>query len=243
MTPLNFGHPPKLIMTDNLATKHIRTVRSYVRRLGRMTPRQERSIEEHGAFYIKSHEPNTIFDWPTVFESDNPIVVEIGFGQGDNLIHWAQTYPDMNFLGIDVHTPGIGGCCFKCHELGLKNVRLMSHDAVEVLAQNISDNSLAEVHILFPDPWPKKKHHKRRLIQPAFLTLLAQKLQLGGILHIATDWQEYADHILAVLSDSPTFSRLPDAQQASLRPRVMTRFEKKGLSKGHHITEIWLARS
>ena len=171
-----------------------RTIRSFVRRTGRLTPSQEKALEEmwptHGIEHTESH-----LDFAALFERNRPVVLEIGFGNGETLVEMAAANPDANYLGIEVHTPGVGHCLLKAREAGVNNLRLIVHDALEVLNHQVPDSSLARVNLYFPDPWPKKRHHKRRIVQLPFLQLIANKLASNGLFNIATDWAEYAEHI------------------------------------------------
>ncbi|MEO1766274.1 tRNA (guanosine(46)-N7)-methyltransferase TrmB [Thiobacter aerophilum] len=173
-----------------------------------------------------------------VFGRHAPRILEIGFGMGETTAAIACDHPELDFIGVEVHTPGIGSLLKQIHEKALTNVRIIAHDAVEVLAHMIPPQSLDGVHIFFPDPWPKKRHHKRRLIQPAFVALVADRLRPGGYLHIATDWQPYAEQILAVLSAQPHLENTAAgfAPRPSWRP--ITKFESRGLKLGHGVWDV-----
>ena len=193
-------------------------IRSYVLRQGRFSRGQQRAYAEllprFGVSY--GREP---LDFAEIFGNASPVVLEIGFGMGETTVRIAAENPATNYLGIEVHAPGVGSLLRQVEELALANVRVVTHDAVEVLRDMVPPGSLAAIHVFFPDPWPKKRHHKRRLIQPEFAALAASRLVLGGHLHVATDWQEYAEHVLAVLSAVPLLRRSPSA--SSSRPRLM----------------------
>lgn len=208
----------------------VRTIRSFVRREVRITDSQIRALEELWPQY--GHEISS-----TLFESNHPLIIEIGFGSGDSLLNQAKTQPEFNFLGIEVHRPGVGTFLKRVHEAGLTNVRVSKDDCHEVLA-SLPDSSIHGIQIFFPDPWPKPKHWKRRLIQPAFLDLIIPKLQPGGFIHIATDWQDYAKVIHRVLSADPRLQNTSPNGTTIERPphRILSKFEKKGLEKGH---EVW----
>lgn len=210
-----------------------RPVRSFVRRAGRLTRAQERALVDLWPTYGLDFAP-TPCDLVALFGRDAPRVVEIGFGNGEALASMAAASPGTDFLGIEVHEPGVGHCLLRLAALGLGNVRVARHDALEVLQQQIPPGSLAGVHLFFPDPWPKKRHHKRRIVQPAFVALVADRLAPGGLLHVATDWPEYADHIAAVVAGSGRFAT---AAAGADRPR--TRFEARGERLGN---PIWEAR-
>ena len=215
-----------------------RTIRSFVRRTGRLTPSQERALKELWASYGVDFGPGFV-DFDTLFGRHAPVVLEIGFGNGDTLVQQALDHPALNFLGIEVHEPGVGHCLLKAEETGVKNLKLIKHDAIEVLQSQVPPRSLQRVNIYFPDPWPKKRHHKRRMIQPAFLELINSRLEANGALHIATDWANYAEHIDDVLSQSALFTcderREHDGDGPLERPR--TKFEHRGLRKGHRIVD------
>lgn len=223
-------------------SEHRRTIRSFVRRNGRLTPSQQRALVELMPAYGLEFDPE-LLDLDRVFECAHPTTLEIGFGNGDTLVEQAARNPGMNYLGIEVHEPGVGHCLLKARNADLKNLRLILHDAIEVLEHQIPQQSLARVNLYFPDPWPKKRHHKRRIVQPAFVALIADRLTAGGTFNIATDWANYAEHIDAVLSRSNRFEYVArhehDGDQPLDRPR--TRFERRGLGKGHRIHD-WCFR-
>jgi len=166
-----------------------------------------------------------------------PVVLEIGFGNGETLVQQAEESPGQDYLGIEVHEPGIGHCLLAAREAGISNLRLIAHDAIEVLEQQIPLDSLQRINLYFPDPWPKKRHHKRRIVQPDFLELCADRLQSHGSLHIATDWANYAEHIDEVLAASERFECSERREHDGDKPldRPMTKFERRGLRKGHRI--------
>ena len=213
-----------------------RTIRSFVRRTGRITASQEKALEQLWPQYGLAFE-NELLDFEKLFGRDAQRTLEIGFGNGDSLVQQAEESPDRDFIGIEVHEPGVGHCLIAANKAGVKNLRLIAHDAIEVLLQQIPQDSLERINLYFPDPWPKKRHHKRRIVQPAFLQLCADRLVSGGSLHIATDWANYAEHIDAVLASFEHFScgqrREHDGEQPLDRPR--TKFERRGLRKGHRI--------
>ena len=173
-------------------------IRSFIRRQGRLTPGQQLALDNHWATYCL--DPKNDYDFAQVFGRDAPLFVEIGFGNGDSLAKMAAANPDKDYIGIEVHTPGVGHLLILLHEQGINNVRIYSHDAIEILEQKITDNSLSGVHLFFPDPWHKKKHHKRRIVRASFVDLLVKKLKPAGYFHAATDWENYAEAMLAVLS-------------------------------------------
>ncbi len=219
---------------------HPRQIRSFVRRAGRQTRAQERALTElWPRFGLEPPAPGAspLLDLAAIFGRAAPCVLEIGFGNGDALVAMAADAPDRNFLGAEVHAPGIGHCLLAIERLGLANVRLLRQDAVEVLRERLPEHSLAGVHLYFPDPWHKKRHHKRRLVQPDFVALLGDRIAPGGYFHVATDWPEYAAHIQAVMAGSPVFGPAGTASQPASGARPRTRFEARGERLGHPIWE------
>ncbi|HET7558176.1 MAG TPA: tRNA (guanosine(46)-N7)-methyltransferase TrmB [Rhodanobacteraceae bacterium] len=223
-------------------TDHPRAIRSFVLRQGRITPAQQRAFEQHwqrfGVDY--SGEPR---DLDALFGRHAPRVLEIGFGNGEALAWASEHDPDRDYLGIEVHRPGVGrlmNALAARDARDARNVRLWNHDAVEVLENEIPPDSLDEVRIWFPDPWHKKRHHKRRLIQPAFARLLASRVKLGGLLHLATDWADYAAHMHEVLEAAPEWrNRRGDGGFAERPPwRIETRFEQRGVRLGHAVWDL-----
>ncbi len=221
-----------------------RHIRSYVLRQGRVSNAQQRAHEtllpRYGVPYAEAP-----LDLEHLFGRAAPKILEIGFGMGETTAEIAAAQPQNDYLGIEVHTPGVGSLLKQIDARALTNVRIMQHDAVEVLRHRIAPGSLHGVHIFFPDPWPKKRHHKRRLIQPPLVALLAQKLKPGGYLHAATDWHEYAEQILAVLSAEPALMNTANtttgyAERPDYRPR--TKFEARGLKLGHGVWDIVFRR-
>jgi len=213
-----------------------RDIRSYVLRQGRMTPSQQRALELLFPKYGLPFTPHPL-EARQLFGRTAPLVVEIGSGMGESTVELAQANPDTDYLAIEVHGPGVGSLLKRIDALGLKNLRAVRHDAIEVLAQMIPDSSLAGLHLFFPDPWPKKRHHKRRLVQAPFAALAARKLAPGGYLHAATDWPEYAQQIDEVLAQEPLLEK--DAQ-ARLRP--VTKFERRGINLGHPVRDLLYLR-
>ena len=216
-----------------------RTIRSFVRRAGRMTVSQERALAElWPTFGIGFAEDKQDFD--KVFGRRAKRILEIGFGNGESLVDAAARNPDKDFIGIEVHEPGVGACLMAAEDADVTNLRLFNDDAVEVLEQCIADESLQQVQIFFPDPWHKKRHHKRRLIQPEFVAHLCKKLKPNGVIHLATDWENYAEHMLEVLSGEPRLSNLSTAGDFIPRPeeRPKTKFEQRGETKGHGVWDL-----
>jgi tRNA (guanine-N7-)-methyltransferase len=218
-----------------------RPVRSFVLRAGRMGPGQQRALQTLGPRYLLPFQPQPL-DLAATFGRDAPTVLEIGFGMGDATAQIAAALPQTDFLAVEVHAPGVGALLKRIGEQGLTNLRLVQHDAVEVLQHMLAPAALAGAHIYFPDPWHKKRHHKRRLLQPAFVALLASRLSPGAYLHCATDWQPYAEQMLQVLSAEP--SLLNTAPAYAPRPpwRPQTKFEARGLKLGHGVWDLLFRR-
>lgn len=221
-----------------------RAIRSFVRREGRITDAQRRALEELLPRYgIESGAAP--LDFTALFGRDAPVHVEVGFGNGEALAAMAAAHPQNNYLGIEVHRPGVGALLRRIEAEGLTNVRVACTDAKELLEQRIPEASLSAVYIFFPDPWHKKRHHKRRLVQAEFTALLAHKLKPGGLLHLATDWEDYAQHMLAVLSAAEGFENTAGPSQYVSRPetRPCTRFERRGQRLGHGVWDLLFHRS
>jgi len=220
-------------------TLHDRRIRSFVLRQGRFTPAQQRAFDLHWARFGIDY-AGAPRDLDAMFGRRAPRVLEIGFGNGEQLLHSAQAEPARDFIGIEVHRPGVGRLMNGLAEAGVDNVRLYNHDAVEVLEREIADGSLAEARIYFPDPWHKKRHNKRRLVQPAFLALLATKVERGGRLHLATDWADYAEHMREALAAAPMWGIDPRHASPTQRPpwRIETHFERRGLRLGHGVWDF-----
>lgn len=218
-----------------------RAIRSFVLRAGRMGSGQVRALAELGPRFVLPF-TNELLDPFKVFGRPAPLVVEIGFGMGQATAAIAAARPETDFLGIEVHAPGVGALLQRIDEASLSNLRLVQHDAVSVLETMIAPASLAGVHVFFPDPWHKKKHHKRRLIQPEFVALLASRLAPGGRLHCATDWQPYAEQMLAVLSAEPALVNSCDGYAPRPDYRPQTKFELRGLNLGHGVWDLLFTR-
>ena len=215
-------------------------IRSFIRRQGRLTPGQQLALDNHSNTFCL--EPKVDYDFTQVFGREAPLFVEIGFGNGDSLAKMASANPDKDYIGIEVHTPGVGHLLMLLNEQGLSNVRIYCHDAIEILEQKIADNSLTGIHLFFPDPWHKKKHHKRRIVRPSFVELLIKKLKSSGYFHAATDWENYAQAMLEVLSESSSssLSNISPTNDYCQRPeyRPLTKFEQRGLRLGHGVWDL-----
>jgi tRNA (guanine-N7-)-methyltransferase len=222
---------------------HRRSIRSFVVRTGRITVAQSRALEELWPRYGVEFAP-TPLDLDTLFGRRAPRVVEIGFGNGEHLATLAAIRPEQDFLGIEVHRPGVGHLLLLASQHESTNVRASCHDAVEVFEQQLLPDSLDEIYVLFPDPWHKKRHHKRRLIQPPFVALLVSRLRAGGVLQLATDWQPYAEQMLDVLRGHAELENLSPTNDWMPRPehRAPTRFEKRGARLGHGVWDLAFRR-
>lgn len=219
-----------------------RRIRSFVLRQGRLTKGQERALETAWPQFGVEYTPQSL-DLNKVFQrSEAPKILEIGFGMGESTAKIAQTLPTHDFLAVEVHTPGVGSLLKLIQEQDIPNIRIIQHDAVEVLQQMLPENSLDGVHIFFPDPWHKKRHHKRRLIQAEFVKLLCSRLKVGAYIHVATDWQDYAEWVLEVLNMEPMLSNTAKdyAQKPSYRP--LTKFENRGIKLGHGVWDLVFRR-
>jgi tRNA (guanine-N7-)-methyltransferase len=213
-------------------------IRSFIRRQGRVTQGQQLALDNYWDSYCL--DPKADYDFAQVFGRDAPLYVEIGFGNGDSLAKMAAANPDKNYIGIEVHRPGVGHLMLQLEQQGLNNVRIYCQDAIEIFEKKIIDNSLAGVYLFFPDPWPKKRHHKRRIVRPGFVELLVRKLKSGGYFHAATDWRNYAENMLAVLSAGTGMSNISNTGSYCERPdcRPLTKFEQRGLRLGHGVWDL-----
>jgi tRNA (guanine-N7-)-methyltransferase len=221
-----------------------RAIRSFVLRAGRTGPGQQRALDELGPRFVLPFQ-TTPLDLQASFGRRAPVVLEIGFGMGDASAMFAAAHPERDLLGVEVHTPGVGALLKRIGEMGLSNVRIVQHDAVEVLAHMIPPASLAALHVWFPDPWHKARHHKRRLIQPPFVDLLISRLAPGGYLHCATDWQPYAEQMLQVLSAAAGLANSAADGGYAPRPgwRPGTKFEARGQRLGHGVWDLVFTRT
>lgn len=223
--------------------KYIRKVRSFVKREGRLTKGQARALELYWQEMGLNHE-NGMVNFSELFGNDNPVVLEIGFGMGKSLVEMAKNAPELNFVGIEVHRPGVGACVALAKEEGVDNLKVYEHDAIEILADCIPDGSLSTVQLFFPDPWHKKKHHKRRIVQPEFVETIRQKLKVGGVFHMATDWENYAECMLDDMRASPGYKNLSETNDYVPRPdnRPLTKFEQRGHRLGHGVWDLQFSK-
>ncbi len=216
---------------------HPRTIRSFVRRAGRTTIGQAKAFETLGPRFLQPYTGQPL-DLAGAFAREAPVVLEIGFGMGEATAHIAGLMPEKNFLCCEVHEPGVGALLKRIGEQGLQNIRIVQHDAVEVVDHMLAPASLAGIHIFFPDPWHKLRHHKRRLIQPPLVAKLAARLAPGGYLHCATDWEPYAQQMLQVLSDAPALRNTASGFAPKPHYRPLTKFENRGLKLGHGVWDV-----
>ena len=223
---------------------HVSKVKSFVKREGRLTKAQTRAIEEFWPTMGIDYQ-NAELDLSVLFGRTAPVVIEIGFGMGKSLVEMAAAAPEKNFIGIEVHKPGVGACLAEAGEQGLTNLRVMDHDAVEVLKNMIPDGALSRLQLFFPDPWHKKRHHKRRIVQPEFAALVLTKLEKGGCFHMATDWEPYAEHMTEVMNATSGYANT--AQEGTYVPRPeyrpITKFETRGQKLGHGVWDLIYERA
>lgn len=218
-------------------SQFLRPIRSFVKREGKLTSGQQNAINRLWPSCGVDLD-NKLLNWDSLFGRNAEIIAEIGFGNGLSLATMAAAYPDTNFFGIEVHKPGVGSLLVQVNKLGLDNVRVSQDDAVQVFEQQIPNNSVDRVQIFFPDPWHKKRHHKRRLIQTPFVEMLVKKLKPNGQIHVATDWENYAEHILEVLNANQDLSNTADGYAVKPDYRPNTKYEERGLRLGHGVWDI-----
>ncbi|MDN8541669.1 tRNA (guanosine(46)-N7)-methyltransferase TrmB [Erwinia sp. BC051422] len=221
----------------------MRRIRSFVRRQGRLTKGQQHALDHFWPVKGVEYQPEPV-DLESLFGREAPVVLEIGFGMGASLVAMAAANPQQNFLGIEVHSPGVGACLSAADEAGVENLRVMCHDAVDVLEKMIPDNSLRMVQLFFPDPWHKARHNKRRIVQVPFAELVMRKLKLGGVFHMATDWEAYAEHMLEVMSSIAGYKNQSATNDYVPRPdsRPLTKFEQRGQRLGHGVWDLMFER-
>lgn len=223
--------------------RYLRKVRSFVLRTGRLSDFQRDMMNNNWAALGLDYQ-NAPFNFAEIFGNDNPVVLEIGFGMGKSLVDMAEQNPDRNYIGIEVHTPGVGACIAYALEKGVKNLRVICHDATEILRDSITDSSLGGLQLYFPDPWQKAKHHKRRIVQPAFIERVLTKLRTGGFIHMATDWENYSEHMLEVLRQFPQLENQSPTNDFIPRPafRPLTKFEQRGQKLGHGVWDLYFLK-
>ena len=234
---------PKTIEQAQAEGKYIRKIKSYVLREGRLTNGQALALEKYWPTMGLEYS-STAIDFTQAFGRNAPLVLEIGFGMGKSLVEMANNDPNSNFIGIEVHRPGVGACLMDAGELELTNLKVFQHDGVEVMRDSIGAESLDCVQLFFPDPWHKKRHHKRRIVQPEFVESIRQHLKIGGVFHMATDWENYAEHMLEVMTAAPGFSNLSTTGDYVPRPdsRPLTKFEQRGQRLGHGVWDLMFKR-
>lgn len=222
--------------------RYKRRVRSFVLRTGRLSDFQKNMMEEHWPQFGLDYQ-NTPLDFQAIYGNDKPVILEIGFGMGKSLVEMAAANPDKNYLGVEVHTPGVGACIAYAVEKAVTNLRIICHDATEILRDAVADASLGGLQLFFPDPWHKAKHHKRRIVQPPFVAQVVQKLQPNGFIHMATDWENYAEQMLEVLSANPHLTNTAP-QDFIPRPdfRPLTKFEARGHRLGHGVWDLYFIK-
>jgi tRNA (guanine-N7-)-methyltransferase len=230
--------------SDETPVSHRRSIRSFVLRAGRMGTGQQKALEDLGPRFVLPFTGAAVgaLNMAQTFDRQAPVVLEIGFGMGAATAEIAAQRADTDFIGVEVHTPGVGALLKRINEQQLSNLRIIQHDAVEVLEHMIAPASLAGVHVFFPDPWHKKKHNKRRLIQPPLVALMASRLAPGGVLHCATDWQPYAEQMLEVLSAEATLENTADGYAPRPDYRPLTKFEARGIRLGHGVWDLVFRR-
>ncbi|AWK81012.1 tRNA (guanosine(46)-N7)-methyltransferase TrmB [Photobacterium damselae] len=236
------GEVTMMDLTDDGKVK--RKIRSFVRREGRLTKGQEAALENNWSTMGIDFAPE-LLDLKEVFGREAPVVLEIGFGMGASLVEMAKNAPEKNFIGIEVHSPGVGACLMAAEAEGLTNLRVMCHDAVEVFEHMLPEQSLDTLQLFFPDPWHKARHHKRRIVQPEFAQMIRSKLKIGGIFHMATDWENYAEHMVEVMDAAPGYSNTATDGPYIERPedRPLTKFEARGHRLGHGVWDMKYART
>jgi|TARA_B110000977_G_scaffold177440_1_gene233983 tRNA (guanine-N7-)-methyltransferase len=229
-------------VTDIEHPDHNRPLRSFVIRASRLTAAQQKALDTLWEDYVVPFQ-NELLDLNQIFPNQNPITVEIGFGMGDSLLEMAIAQPNANFLGMEVHRPGVGKLLHGIEENGIKNLKIVSHDAVEVLESGLAVESIDKLLIYFPDPWHKKRHNKRRLIQHEFVQLARSRLKIGAEIHLATDWEHYAEHMMEVMSDAEGFENSMGLQGIWKTPdRPETKFERRGIKLGHGVWDLLFKR-
>ncbi|MEH0834798.1 tRNA (guanosine(46)-N7)-methyltransferase TrmB [Pectobacterium cacticida] len=221
----------------------MRRIRSFVRRQGRLTNGQQVALDNYWPVMGVEYQAEQV-DFNALFGRDAPVVLEIGFGMGASLVTMAAQQPDQNFFGIEVHLPGVGACLASAQAAGVGNLRVMCHDAIDVLMHMIPDDSLSRVQLFFPDPWHKARHNKRRIVQTPFVELVQSKLNVGGVFHMATDWEPYAQHMLEVMTSVAGYRNLSDKSDYVERPdyRPLTKFEARGQRLGHGVWDLMFER-
>ena len=224
--------------------RYKRKVRSFVLRTGRLSEYQRQIMNDNWRVYGLDHQTEP-FDFTKIYGNQHPVIMEIGFGMGKSLVEMAEQNPDKNYLGIEVHTPGVGACLAYALERNVKNLRVICHDATEILRDCIADHSLGGLQLFFPDPWHKAKHHKRRIVQAPFVESVIRKLQPNGFIHFATDWENYAEQMLLVLQSAVGLRNVSATNDYIPRPdfRPLTKFEQRGHKLGHGVWDLYFIKA
>ncbi len=223
--------------------RYKRKIRSFVLRTGRLSDFQKRMMNDNWAEFGLDYQKE-FFDFSAIFGNTNPVILEIGFGMGKSLVEMAKANPDKNYLGIEVHTPGVGACIADAVEQNVRNLRVICHDATEILRDCIKPETLGGLQLFFPDPWHKAKHHKRRIVQPQFVENVVEKLVSGGFIHMATDWENYAEQMLEVLTQNTSITNTAEDNGFIPRPdfRPLTKFEARGHRLGHGVWDLYFVK-
>jgi len=229
---------PSIEPSKKAGSRH-RPIKSFVLRQGRLTVAQQNALEHHWCDFGIDY-TDQLLPLDSLFENTNKLVLEVGFGNGESLLQQAINQPEVNYIGIEVHGPGVGHLIHEAKTQDIRNIKVIRHDAVDVLKQQIPDGSISKIQLFFPDPWHKKKHHKRRIISPEFIQLVQQKLLPGGYFHMATDWQHYAEHMLQQMDQAPGFNNTAGSGNYSPHTgdRCETKFERRGIKLGHGVWDL-----
>lgn len=222
--------------------ENLRQIKSFVQRAGRVTKKQQQALDNYSDKYLINYDENRVLAFSEIFGNDNPVIFEIGFGMGGSLVQMAIENPDKNYLGVEVHKAGVGNILYEIEHQQISNLLIMSHDAIEILENMVADESLAGMQIYFPDPWHKKKHNKRRIVNQSNIDLFAKKLKEKGILHYASDWLPYAEEVLELLEGDSKYNNLYDGFAPRPEWRPLTKFEKRGQNLEHPISDILFER-
>ena len=222
--------------------ENLRQIKSYVQRAGRVTKKQQQALDNYAAKYLIENAKDRKLDFTEIFTNTNDVILEIGFGMGGSLVEMALANPTKNYLGIEVHKAGVGNILYEIKHQNISNLLVMSHDAVEILENMIADQSLSGIQVYFPDPWHKKKHNKRRLVNQTNIDLFAKKLKCGGVFHYASDWLPYAEEVLELLENDSKYSNLYSGFAPRPEWRPLTKFEKRGQNLDHQISDILFER-
>ncbi|APC91138.1 MULTISPECIES: tRNA (guanosine(46)-N7)-methyltransferase TrmB [Francisella] len=222
----------------NKSTENLRQIKSYVQRAGRVTKKQQQALDNYAANYLIEYAKDNKLDFAEIFANTNDVVLEIGFGMGGSLVEMALANPAKNYLGIEVHKAGVGNILYEIKNQNIPNLLVMSHDAIEILENMIKDQSLSNIQVYFPDPWHKKKHNKRRLVNQTNIELFAKKLKSGGVFHYASDWLPYAEEVLELFENDSKYRNLYNGFAPRPEWRPLTKFEKRGQNLEHPISDI-----